>query len=306
MESLRGHLRSHRTTRAWVAEEAAVPVPIDDGERAIREALALQSRITDALLGYAEAVAGAFEALLKAQTALEDGGIYEIDEVATLAKALLQGVRDAYSSARETVAGVQVPLEAHKATLVACEEDLSKADIAEAEVQRYDAKVDAMVDAGKRRITASARAEARLARNREKQQVARHTANVAKGCAQDAMRNCLSRQVNLGEFAQKSVTGTAEALHRAMLRIEPILLNGGGASPAPALSSETSPKAGGTGFRAAMDRRIIPTASGNPFSEDFGKDDSAENLRTSSGRPGGSQPAKQPAAQAANPFDTDV
>jgi len=260
------------------------------------------------LLGYAEAVAGAFEALLKAQTALEDGGIYEIDEVATLAKALLQGVRDAYSSARETVAGVQVPLEAHRATLLACEEDLSKADIAEAEVRRYDTKVEAMVDAGKRRITASARAEARLARNREKQQAARHTANVAKGCAQDAMRNCLSRQVNLGEFAQKSVTGTAEAMHRAMLRLEPILLNGGGASPA--LSNETSPKAGVNSFRAAMDRRIIPTASGNPFSEDFGNSDSAENPRNSSGRPGGTQatrqPAKQPAAQAANPFDTDV
>jgi len=304
METLRGHLRSHRTTRAWVAEEAAVPVPIDDSERAIREALALQSRITDALLGYAEAVAGAFEALLKAQTALEDGGIYQIDEVATLAKALLQGVRDAFSSARETVAGVQVPLEAHRATLTACEEDLCKADIAEAEVQRYDAKVEAMVDAGKRKNTVSARAEARLARNHEKLQVARHTANVARGCAQDATRNCLSRQVNLGEFAQTSVTGTAEALHRAMLRLEPVLLNGGSTSPA--LPQETSPKAGVNSFRAAMDRRIIPTASQNPFSEDFGKDDSAANARNSAGRTGGTQAAKQPTTQAANPFDTDV
>jgi len=304
METLRGHLRSHRTTRAWVAEEAAVPVPIDDGERAAREALALQSRITDALLGYAEAVAGVFEALLKAQSALEDGGIYQIDEVAALAKALLQGVRDAYSSAKDTVAGVQVPLEAHRATLTACEEDLSKADIAEAEERRYDAKVEAMVDAGKRRITVSARAEARLARNREKLQVARHTANVARGCAQDAMRNCLSRQVNLGELAQKSVTGTAEALHRAMLRLEPVLLNGGSTSPA--LPQETSPKAGVNSFRAAMDRRIIPTAAGNPFSEDFGKDDSAANVRNSSGCAGGTQAAKQPTTQAANPFDTDV
>jgi len=271
----------------------------------------LQSRITDALLGYAEAVACAFEALLKAQTALEDGGIYQIDEVAILAKALLQGARDAYSSAREMVAGVQVPLEAHRATLSACEEDMSKADIAEAEVRRYDAKVEAMVDAGKRRITVSASAEKRLARNREKLQVAKHAANVARGCAEDAMHNCLSRQVNLSEFAQKSVTGTYEALHRAMLRIEPAMSNGGGAGgAAPALPLDTSsPKVGSTNsFREAMDRRIIPTNSANPFSEAFGEDDSAANARHSSGRAGGTQASKKPDKQpaAANPFDMDV
>lgn len=264
MDSLKEKLRKHRSTRDWVAREPTpTPAGLDDSERSLRRGLELQSRLADALLGYAEAVAGAFEALLRAHSALEEEGVFQVDEAAAIAKALLQGFRDAHAVAHRMAEGVRVPLEAHRATLVSCSDDIAKADVAEAEVAHYQEKVNSLEDAAKRQMSVSSRAEGRLSRNRDKLQNAKHSASVAQGCAQDAMSNCLSRQANLCHFALKAVASTAEAIRSAAARLDPSSL--AGLAP---VEPRKSANTGLDSFQAAMGMRLASAASSeNPFSQ---------------------------------------
>jgi len=117
MEALREQLRRHKNTRSWVTCEHKVP-ELDDADRSLRDGIDLQGRVAEALLGYADAVSAAFEALVRAHAALEEGGLGQVEEAAPLCRALLHGFREASALARDLAAGLQVPLEAQAVAVV--------------------------------------------------------------------------------------------------------------------------------------------------------------------------------------------
>mmetsp|Transcript_21150 Transcript_21150/g.58648 ORF Transcript_21150/g.58648 Transcript_21150/m.58648 type:complete len:326 (-) Transcript_21150:262-1239(-) len=285
MQALKNELRKHRSTRSWVsADKPSVP-ELEDSERNLREGLQAQGFIADALLGYTDAVAGAFEALLQAHAALEEGGIAQVAEAVPTVKALIQCFRDAHLLTRSSVQDMQVPLEAHKASLMACFDDVTNADNAAAEVRYYDEKVAALTDDARRRNKVSARAEKRLERNREKLQAAQHSASVAKGCAQDSMGTCLSRHANLCELALKAVANTADALRGAAARLDAclagvaVLAQTPRPAPAPiaSLANGTSPfRSSSSGYPTSTTPRAS-MASENPFEGDIATSKTGDN-----------------------------
>eukprot|EP00420_Gonyaulax_spinifera_P003590 CAMPEP_0197933136 /NCGR_PEP_ID=MMETSP1439-20131203/109651_1 /TAXON_ID=66791 /ORGANISM="Gonyaulax spinifera, Strain CCMP409" /LENGTH=337 /DNA_ID=CAMNT_0043555951 /DNA_START=31 /DNA_END=1041 /DNA_ORIENTATION=+ len=217
--SLSKKLQKHRTIRRLLSQNEHDPSPEGIDEDARKE-LNIQHRVSIALSRYITAVAAACEALFNAQVALDEGGIGELVEAAPVAAGLLEGLRQAQELTQQLAAAMGVPLDIHSRTVVACLDDVNKADEAEAELRWYSQKVESMEDGDvmdneKTGDKSNSKTEARLQRNKDKLKKVQHSSSISQLRAHDSVGKCVLRRANLEELAREAVRITAEALRGA-------------------------------------------------------------------------------------------
>jgi len=246
MKALRSKLQQHSTTRRWTSraglrlgDRHGSPDLTAEGLEQ-REDLKWQQHLASTVRQYTDAVTGAFEALARVHDALDVSGFAEetVAGTAPLAESLRRGLLDAHSVVCRTAANTRDALESLHATLVACAEDIIKADTAALEFQRYTQKVETLADdereaelrlandesygvTPRRCLLPPAsnkqhdKAHARLDRNRGKLQAAAQAATLAQTRASDSLRACMLRRGELCRLVRVAVDGTAEALRSA-------------------------------------------------------------------------------------------
>mmetsp|Transcript_101119 Transcript_101119/g.286618 ORF Transcript_101119/g.286618 Transcript_101119/m.286618 type:complete len:436 (+) Transcript_101119:115-1422(+) len=211
-------LRKHKSTRR-LAAPVKNELQLEDWETELRQGLDWQRRVADALPGYAEAVACAFEQLACAHQALDEGCIGGVGEdINAMAKSLLRGLQEAHAATRAMAEKMRIPLETHRATLSACADDLARADVAVNEALRYEDKVNSLASDDEENPV-SPKAEAKVERNRAKLQQATNVASVAQTRAHDSLHSCIARKGILCRIAREVVQCTAGVISGAALRL---------------------------------------------------------------------------------------
>jgi len=291
MKALRSKLQQHSTTRRWTSraglrlgDRHGSPDLTAEGLEQ-REDLKWQQHLASTVRQYTDAVTGAFEALARVHDALDVSGFAEetVAGTAPLAESLRRGLLDAHSVVCRTAANTRDALESLHATLVACAEDISKADTAALELQRYTQKVETLADDEREEELRLAndesygvtpercllppasnkqhdKAHARLDRNREKLQAAAQAATLAKTRASDSLRACMLRRDELCRLVRVAVDGTAEALRSAASHL--------------GVSHSVSPPCTTAGSITIRDEDLdgFAIAGPNPFDEDLDGD----------------------------------
>jgi len=208
-------LSKHQITRSFMAPKANSADDFDQNQSQLRENLEWQCRVADVLHGYTVLVANAFGSLMNALQQLDDVNIGDAGSAGTMAKALINGLKEAQDKTSEMAASMRLPLETHRAIIAACFDDLTQADNAAAEAKRYNLKLESLSDEAVDRNDrghSSAKAQARLARNRDKLNNALKEAAVRQTRVQDSLLACMSRKDKLCELTLEAVQGTVEAL----------------------------------------------------------------------------------------------
>lgn len=230
MNCLKQKLQKHRVSRQLLVkgglEEPWSP-PVPEDERLLREDLAWQTHVGKALQAYSASMTCAFQALLKAQQALQDMGLGHADEnVTAIAGALLRGLSDADLIVRKAAKELEVPLASHLATLHECAGDVVRAEETAGVLRHYQIKLaDLEEEAGKDSGHSKNRASAaeRLERNREKLHQAITSFNVAQTRAKDQLQACGARRGKICGLLHGMLSAIREALTESTIGSRPVV-----------------------------------------------------------------------------------
>lgn len=170
-----------------------------------------QYRLTDALLGFTDAMGIAFEHLGKAREALQSNGLGGSVEAAALNELLFSTFGGAHTASRNLAAAIRPQLEVSRSTAVACTKDLHEAERTASKVKKYRKELQA--------LKSKKAKEWRVQKVQEKLEPAEHLANVAVTRALDSLRGCSLREGDLCHLIGELMQGTMDAIQ---LSVEPL------------------------------------------------------------------------------------
>lgn len=174
------------------------------------DSLEWQCAFTEALLGYSGAMNSAFEFLGMANKMLRKRGRGNND----MEQALLECFGDAAAMTSALTETMRMPLEACRATLKACQNDVQQASLAAAQMEKTSNKLKSLT-------AKKGTKESKVKSARDKLDQAMHASSVSRTRAEDALRGCMLREHELCSLARKLMNGTAQALHCAVWPLEP-------------------------------------------------------------------------------------
>jgi hypothetical protein len=195
----------------------------------------------------------------------------------------------------------EVQLDALRMTLNACADDLSLADKATTELERYSEKVVTLSDS----VAIDKQAAQKLERNRAKLQRASVSASAAQLRAQDSLQQCLGREAQINSLAQGILGGTAEAITQISAKLTHV-----------ASASSYPPPPPSRGMKqialASAEQQCVAFAAENPFPFVEEEDDTASGKCQGVQLGGCGEEQLQlnvsapPLEPPGNPFDDDV
>lgn len=216
MSRVTTELRRHHTTRRLCAP-ISHPLRLESSEVGLRADLQWQSSVVEALFRHIECIGGALEELAETQAALE-AAVGDADCLpASLAK-LSDGLAAARVATQAFAEKAQPELSLFRDDLLACAEEVRRADCVTAEAARYRAKVEQMeirerlrAD-GQKKLIVATDVHQWLQRNRLKLQCAEDVSNSVRNRALATLRRQAANKYGLCVLAREAVEGLAEAL----------------------------------------------------------------------------------------------